>query len=235
MDIQEIMNSPGMWLASSVMMIIVVTQAVILFRLSMKNALHIGLPKETIRYTIKSATYTSLGPAFAMLIICISMIALYGAPTTWMRLNDVGAPRTELAVAEIAKNTLTLGPDAAVNAVREFSYGLWGMALNNLGWFVTALLFTKRMGKIVTKLDASFDKILVRLMMAAAMLGLYGSMLSVNVIGKSRYHVVAAVVAGIVIIILDKAFGKYKRLQELAMGIALFAGIFAAEFSRSLF
>lgn len=235
MDIKEIMNSAGMWITSSVMVIIVLIQAILLFRLSLKRAKELGMKKEVITYTIKSATYTTLSPAFAMLIICISMIALYGGPTTWMRLNDVGAPRTELAVAEIAKTTLSADLDVSIKAIKEFSYGLWGMALNNVGWFVTALLFTKRMGKIVSRLDEKFDKVLVRMMMAAAMLGLYGSMLSINVIGKTRYHVVAAVVAGVIIIILDKVFGKYKTLQELSMGIALFIGIFAAEFSRSLF
>jgi hypothetical protein len=139
-----------------------------------------------------------------------------------------------LAVAEIAKSTIQMAKDAPGYAEKAFTYGLWGMALNNAGWIVTAFLFTRRMGSIVTKLDEKFDKNLVRVLMAAAMLGLYGCMLASNVIGKSKYHIISAIAAGVVIIILDKLLGKYKKLQEFSMGIALFVGIFVAEFIKIL-
>lgn len=234
MDLKAIMNSPGLWIASGVMMIIVVAQAAIFFKMSLKQASEVGVPDDVVKNCIRSSIYTSLGPIFAMIIICVSMIALYGAPTTWMRMNDVGAARTELAVAEIAKTAIHMSPDAPGYALQAFTYGLWGMALNNVGWFVTAFLFTKQMGKIVTRLDESFDKNWVRLLMAAAMLGLYGCMLSANVIGKTKYHVISAVTAGLVVLVLDKVFGKYKKLQEFSMGIALFVAIFIAEYARTL-
>lgn len=233
MDLKAIMNSPGLWVASGVMMVIVVAQACIYFKMSLKQASEVGISDTVVKDCIRSSIYTSLGPIFAMIIICVSMVALYGAPTTWMRMNDVGAARTELAVGEIAKKSIEMSPGAPGYAEKAFTYGLWGMALNNVGWFVTALLFTKQMGKIVTHLDENYDKNWVRLVMAAAMLGLYGCMLSANVIGKTNYHIVSAVTAGIVVLVLDKVFGKYKKLQEFSMGIALFVAIFVAEYART--
>lgn len=234
MGLKQIMNSPGMWLASSVMLAVIVIEGIIFLKMSLNEANRLKIPKETIKDGIRSSIYTSLGPTLAMTLMCVSMVALYGGPTTWMRMNDVGAARTELAVGEMAKALLKASASTPGHDIKAFVYALWGMALNNFGWFFCALIFTKRMGTMVVKLNEKFDGAWIKMLMTAALLGLFGYMLSSNVIGKTNYHVIAAVIAGVTMLVLDKLFGKYTKLQEFALGIALFAGIFGAQFIKSL-
>ena len=102
MDFQAMINSPGLWIASSVMVIATMVQALVFFRTSLKEAHEIGIERQRYRAGIRSAIITSIGPSFSPVIVLLSMVAVIGAPTTWMRLCDVGAARTELAVISLA-------------------------------------------------------------------------------------------------------------------------------------
>ena len=46
MDISQIKNSPGMWIASGVMVLVIVVQAVLFMRTAKKEADELGIPKE---------------------------------------------------------------------------------------------------------------------------------------------------------------------------------------------
>ena len=64
------------------------------------------------------------------------MIAIMGSPTSWMRLNMVGAARTELAMVTMSSGLLGIEPGNAAFGAQAFSYAVWGVALNDVGWFV---------------------------------------------------------------------------------------------------
>ena len=59
------------------------------------------MPRERCVAGMRSAMITAIGPAFAPVIVLLALIAVLGAPTAWMRLNDVGAARTELAMVTL--------------------------------------------------------------------------------------------------------------------------------------
>ena len=84
MDFQAMINSPGLWIASSVMVIATVVQALVFFRTSLKEAHEIGIERQRYRAGIRSAIITSIGPSFSPVIVLLSMVAVIGAPTTWM-------------------------------------------------------------------------------------------------------------------------------------------------------
>lgn len=238
MDLQQVMNSPGLWIASSFMVIFILALAVRYMRLSLKHAKDLGISKDRYSSAIRSAAITSIGPSLSPVIVLLSMVAVVGAPTTWMRMNDVGAARTELSIVTMACGLLGIDPSSADFGVQAFSYAVWGMALNNLGWFVVALVLTHRMGQAVDFLYGKYDKKWINMLMSGATFGVTGYLLSNQIVTKLLVADVAvldklsglmpALVAGVVMLLMSK-YVKNQRLQELALGIAMLAGMFAGQ------
>ena len=225
MDFQAMINSPGLWIASSVMVIATMVQALVFFRTSLKEAHEIGIERQRYRAGIRSAIITSIGPSFSPVIVLLSMVAVIGAPTTWMRLCDVGAARTELAVISMAGaevGTESFGTTA-------FSYSLWAMALNNLGWLVIVLLLNHRMSGIVVKMNEKLNPKWVKLLMGGATLGLFAYLLTNQLVGKTSIKWAAAILSGVIMLVLTTAFKKHQRIQELALGISMLGGMFLTQ------
>ena len=226
---QQMINSPGLWITSGVMVIASVLQAFIFFRTSLKEAKELGIERQKYRAGIRSAVITSIGPSFSPVIVLMSMVAVLGGPTTWMRLCDVGAARTELAVVSLAAGLAGTEVGSASFGSTAFSYSLWAMALNNLGWLVIVLLLTPRMNGIVVKRNTKFDPKWVKLLMGGATLGLFAYLLTNQLVGKASIKWVAAVLSGAIMLILTTVFKKHQRIQELALGIAMLGGMFLTQ------
>ena len=141
MGYKEIINSPGLWIVSSFIVIISVSQAIVFMKSAIREADELGIDKEKRKSAIRSATFTAIGPSLAPVITLLTMVAIVGAPTTWMRLCDVGAARSEIGVLSITSSLTGAEIGTSSFGLEAFSNGLWGMALNNFGWlFVVFIL-----------------------------------------------------------------------------------------------
>jgi hypothetical protein len=232
-ELAKIVNTPGLWLTSGLMVIAVVGMAAIFFNAALKEAKRIKIPKERYTAGIRSAAISALGPSLSPIVVLLSMIAIVGAPTTWMRLSDVGAARTEIAVISMAANSVGATVGTASYGIKAFTYSLWAMALNNFGWLFVVLLFTHRMDKGVEILYTKFNKKWIKMLLAGSTLGLFGYLLSSQLINAkgaiSSKKLVAALISGACIAIITKAFPKNKRLRELSLGISMIAGMAGAQ------
>lgn len=227
--LSEVINSPGLWIASAFLVLVSVSQSILFFRESLKEAKAIGIEKSRINAGIRSATITALGPSLSPVIVLVSMIAVIGAPTTWMRLCDVGAARTELAVASIAATAAGTELGAESFGMTAFTYALWAMALNNLGWLFIVFVLNHRMSGVVTKMYSTMDAKWVKLLMGGATLGLFAYLINNQLINKAPIKWVTALIAAALMIILTTVFKKHQRIQELALGIAMLGGMFISQ------
>jgi hypothetical protein len=215
------------------MIIAILLQSWVFLRASLKEAARIGMPKEKYVGGIRSAAITAVGPSFASVIVLLSLLAVIGGPTTWMRLNDIGAARTELAV--ISATATLVGAEAGTASFGEaaVSYALWGMALNNMGWIIVTLLCVHNMSKIVDKLYSKYDPNWIRLLMSGTIIGLFSYLLSNQITGpalKGQYgKLCAGLVSAVVMVLISRLLANNQRLQELALGIAMVCGMAAAQ------
>lgn len=238
MELKQVMNSPGLWIACSFMVIFIVGLAIRYYRLASQRAEELGISKDRVHSAVRSAAITSIGPSLSPVIVLLSMIAMIGAPTTWMRMNDVGAARTELSMVTMACNLLGIDPSSADFSVQAFSYSTWAMALNNLGWFVVALVLTNRMGLAVDHLYGKYDKKWINMLMSGATFGVTGYLLANQIVSKFYVANVStlkhmsgllpALIAAVVMYLISK-FVKNQRMQELALGIAMLCGMFGGQ------
>lgn len=227
MNLQSVINSPALWIASSIMVIVVVAQSILYMREAFKAAEAENIPHSECIRGLRSAMITAIGPSLGPVVIMIALIAVLGAPTTWMRLNDIGAARTELAMATLSAKVAGVDLRSTAFDLKAFSYVIWGMALNNLGWMVVAILTVHRMTKAINKLNEKCDPKWVKLFMAGAVVGLFSYLWSAPLL-QGGGHLVAGIVAFCSMFAISKMCKNYPRLQEPALGIAMLIGMFVA-------
>ncbi len=230
MDMNAIINSPMLWILSSLIVIASVAQALIFLKNSLKEAERLGIDRSRRRAGMRSAVLTSLGPSLAPVVSVLALIAVIGSPTTWMRLCDVGAARTELGVVSLMADITGAEVGGASFDLQAFVHSLWGMALNNLGWLLVVFLLIHRMDKVVTWMDTKYDPKWIKVLMGAATMGLFAYLL-----GNQLYTFtwttkwLPAVLGGGMMLVMTTAFKKHQRLQELALGISLLFGMLVTQ------
>lgn len=222
-----VINSPGMWAASSLMVIMVLVQSALYLREGWRAARELNMPRATCLKAMRAAMITAIGPSLGPVVILLALIAVLGAPTTWMRMNDIGAARTELAMSTMAAKVYGVELRSSGFDLQAFSYALWGMALNNFGWMAVVLLFIHKMDSIIRKFNEKSDPRWVKLFMAGAALGLFAYLWSGAII-KGNGALMAGLTSFLSMLLIAKFSSRYPRLQEPALGIAMLIGMFVA-------
>jgi hypothetical protein len=227
--LKEIQNSPGMWAASSVMIIVIIVQSVLFMREALKGARELKIPRDRYINGIRAAFFTTLGPALSPAIIMIGLVMIVGTPTAWMRLCDVGAARSELGALSIAAKVIGVDPNSADYDLRAYSYSMWGMALNNVGWMFFALLLTHRMSGIVTSLGEKYSVKRIAYCTTGASIGLFAYLLANQVVmNHSIQKDVGAFAAAVAMLLITYGLSSVKHLKEFSLGLAMIAGMAAA-------
>ncbi|HBF4243694.1 TPA: DUF5058 family protein [Clostridioides difficile] len=229
MKFQEMINSPGLWIVSSFLVIISVVQAIVFMKAALKEASNLGIERKGIKAAIRSASVTAIGPSLSPVITLLSLVAVIGAPTTWMRLCDVGAARTELGVISLTSNLSGVEVGSAAFGAEAFSYALWGMALNNLGWLFVVFILGHRMRGIVEKMNMKYNPTWVKKLLTGATVGLFAYLLSNQIKTFEIPKLTPAIILAIVMLVLTTLFKKNQRLQELSLGIAMLIGMFGTQ------
>lgn len=196
---------------------------------ALKEASNLGIEKKGIKAAIRSASVTAIGPSLSPVITLLSLVAVIGAPTTWMRLCDVGAARTELGVISLTSNLSGVEVGSAAFGAEAFSYALWGMALNNLGWLFVVFILGHRMRGIVEKMNMKYNPTWVKKLLAGATVGLFAYLLSNQIKTFEIPKLTPAIISAIVMLVLTTLFKKNQRLQELSLGIAMLIGMFGTQ------
>lgn len=72
MKFQEMINSPGLWIVSSFLVIISVVQAIVFMKEALKEASNLGIERKGIKAAIRSASVTAIGPSLSCYYIIIT-------------------------------------------------------------------------------------------------------------------------------------------------------------------
>jgi hypothetical protein len=235
MDFQTIINNTGMWIASSFMVIAILVQSAIFLKIALKEASNLGIARERTNRAIRSAFITSIGPSVAPVIVLLALIPVLGAPTTWMRMCDIGAPSTELAMSALASQVAGVDIRSTAFGIKAFSYSLWGMALNNLGWLLFVLLFNNRMNQAIILMNKNTSEIMAKHVMTGALFGLMSYLLVSQVYVKNIIrldYVIVAIVSGIAMFLISLIGKRYPIINEPALGLAMVVGLIATIFFK---
>lgn len=225
---ESIINSPGMWIACSFMVIVILAQSILFIRLTLTEAKKLNIPDESVRGAIRSAAVTSVGPVVGVIVVLMAMIHMTGTPNAWMRVNDIGAPATELMSIAIGSEFIGVKPNTPGFDIRAFSYACWAQAFNNMGFMVVALLITGKMGKTIIKLNKKYHPMWIKLIMLGSALALFTFMITSSTIGKDYTYAVSVIVSAVSILAISRCFGDNPRLQEFSLGLSMVLGMAVA-------
>ncbi len=220
-----------MWMFASLLIIVVVLQAVWFLRLALKyNKKYNYFSKEDVGHLLKLGATSVIGPAFSVVVVAISLIALVGSGLTFMRVGVIGAASYEMMIATIASETI--GVQFGTPEFTESVLVLcgFGMAFASIPYFISTpielVLFDKasrQVGKDKNK--PSFMPYLGN----AAMMGLMGSF-ALSYLSKP-INWVAFITAGAVVIGIVKYTAKSgkKGLMDWCITIAMLCGMAVAQ------
>lgn len=225
MDINAVANSWPIWVCACISVGIVFVQSLLYAKEGKKHAPMVGLTNSDCNKALRSGAFAAIGPSIATVIVIMSMIAVIGAPVSWIRLSMIGSAATELSAAQISASALgvTLGGEGY--GLVEMATAWFTMAINGCGWLIVVVLFTHRMGKLRDKVGGG-DSVWLAIITSTACVGLMCDMVGGYLI-KFSAQTIAALVGGASMygfVLLSK---RYKRLKEFSLGFALIVGLVA--------
>jgi hypothetical protein len=226
-EILHVAQSSPVWMFASIVVGIVIAQALAFILLASRAASGIGMTHTETTVALRTGVISSLGPSFGISVVIISLIALLGAPFTLMRIGIIGSAATELTAAGIGANAYGVELGSAGYDLRAFTSVVWTMCLGGCGWLIMAALCTKKLGEVQLRVAGSNAPVMATISLAA-MLGAFAYLASQQMAMSIGKALAALAAAATMMLVLRYAKRQQQRwLAEWALGIALIVGMTA--------
>lgn len=225
-EVLKVANDYKLWIAALPVIVIVAIQAIIFTVKARESAKLVGLSARDIKTAFRVGALSSVGPALGVFLVMLGLMSVIGGPLAWMRLSVIGSAPTELTAAQMAAESMGTEIGSASYGIRHFAGAAWIMALNGAGWLVVSGLFTDKMGVLNDKISGG-NMELTAVIGTAATCGAMAYLLGTHLV-KLDANTVAAIVAGITMILLSKLADDHPKLKEYNLGIAMVVGMVGA-------
>ena len=230
-QVLQVANGPWFWMAAVLVVSVVLLQALLFIRHSLAAARRIGFPRSRCLQAFRAGAVSAVGPSIAVFIIMVGMMAVLGAPVTWVKLSVIGAAPTSLAAAQF-------GAEACGTELGSPDYGLtalacswWAMNISCAGWLLFVALFAGRLERIRTRLGGG-DPRWLTVLSTSAMLGAF-AFLNARNLSAGRGAATAAAAGGLSMIALLRLSERLAGLKkEYTLGLAMLLGMAAAMLVR---
>lgn len=227
-DIWAIANSPVLWICALGVFAVIFVQTMLYIRASRQAAPGIEMPMREVKESFRAGAVASIGPSLAVVIVAISLLALFGTPAVLVRIGLIGSAATETASASIAATSMGAELGASSYTQQVFAVAFVAMSLSGGMWMLATLILTPLLKRGSTSL-AKRNPAAMALIPSAALLGAF-SMLTIAEIPKSSTHfivvVISAATMGLCLLIARLINARW--LKEWALGFAILIALFAA-------
>ncbi len=222
----DIANSRWLWLSTLPVVSVVLLQAAIFLRRAWNDGKEMGLSDDQLRSGFKTGFISAIGPAVAVLVGMLALIATVGGPVAWMRLSVIGSVAFELPAAELGVSQFGYGLGDEGITETAYATAVWSMTLGGTGWLLVSALGTPHMEKARQKLGNGKEK-LIPIISSAAMLGAFAYFLTGEVTTGSP-EAGSVAVGGLVMLVLLRIADErdLQWIREWALGVAMIVGLF---------
>lgn len=140
-DYLQIANSKIFFLCGAIMIIFIVLQSVLFFRLAYIEGLKLGLTKAKMLKAFRTGAISTIVPTIAVIVALITMVPVLGVPIPWMRLSVIGSAPYELMAAGIGAKSMGINSlgGAGYNS-HVFAASVWVMCVGSV-WSVSLVAF----------------------------------------------------------------------------------------------
>ena len=221
----DIANGPGMWIACSIIIIVVFIQAIRFMIISYRTGRAIGMSHGALVQAFRTGVISALVPSIAVLVGVAVLAAKLGAPFPWMRLSVIGSVIYELFAVEIAATAMGL-PDSTSGFTGDvFALAVWTMSMGFIFCLIFVALFTPRLKKIKDRLSSGDDG-WMRVMNSAAFFGAFGVLWG-QPVARGGYPLAGFISGGVTMIAIQLLIRHANQawLKEWALSVSIIAGM----------
>ena len=221
-------NGPIMWILALAIVGMVVFQSILFRRQAVKYANeHNLLTKEQISKLSRIGITAAIGPAIAVIVVALSLVANVGGPMTLMRVGIIGSAGTELRAATTSAMVagITLGQQPLT--MKAFGAALFGCTFMASGYLVGIPIIVRLMEAGLKAANKAGNgglgnKILTYLMIVP--LGMIFWMIY-NYCKASMVNLVCVITGFLVKILCDVLAKKISWMDQWSLGFAVLAGM----------
>ncbi|MEH7238239.1 DUF5058 family protein [Bacillus sp. JJ1562] len=232
MNLETVMktaNSLPLWIFAVLIVGIVIFQSITFIRLATKTSQSVGMSSSEVKSAIRAGAISAIGPAIAILVIAISMMALIGNPITLIRMAIIGSAAIETVGASIGSQAAGVDLGSPDYTLQAFTSAVWVMCVGGMGWMLFVALFTKSLGKIQKKAESNPKNVkMLSIVSVAAMIGAF-SYLGGGEMVKGLREFIVFIVAFITMPIINWIGDKSQLiwLKEWSLGLVIIVGMIA--------
>ena len=226
MDVMQVANEFGVWIAASFVVLLVVVQAFLIYRQLFIAAKTVNVTDAQLKRAFRTGAITSVGPVIAVCIVMVGLMAVIGAPMAWMRLSVIGAAPTELTAAQVGAEAVGVTFGGADYDLHAMAASWWTMAINGVGWLLFVGLFAHKLEDVRQKIGGG-DVVWLGVLSSAAMIGAFGFLSGRNIVARGG-PLIATVAGGVAMVILLQIAKKIPAIKEYSLGLAMLAAMAVA-------
>lgn len=242
MDYLEIANSPAMLILTSLVILIVVIQAIIFIRQAIKRGRELGMSNDILKPTVTNSILLSIVPSLPVIVLMLALSVPLGRYFPWLRLSVVGGAAYEGIAANVGAQSVGLTDISDPNMTpQHFIVIGFVMTIGIIGGMVFNILFMKQIDKAtITARSKALTKGtgFVTILSAALLVSMLAVISTPYVVNTDNIEgIVAFFTAGITVLIVNKisdVIGK-KTLKDFSFTIALLVGMGAVIIYANLF
>lgn len=216
------------WPFAIVLIAFVIFQAVTFLRMATKfNSKHHVLSDADMRASISTGALSVIGPAFSVIVIALSLVAILGPAITFMRVGVIGSASYELNLANVAAESMNVVLGSPEFSEAMIVVAMFGMVLGSAPYFINCFLTLEPMDKALTKPKTNKESF-TPLIGFASSIGLIGRSALQNAV-KLGAPLVAIIASGIVTYLLRVIIKKTGAswLNSWILAICLIVGMAA--------
>ncbi|WP_297809794.1 DUF5058 family protein [uncultured Finegoldia sp.] len=223
-------NHPLMYIACSVGILLVLFQATVVLRKTIKCAKEKGMDSKRVKKGITTSAISSVGPALGIVGSILALIVSLGAPVTALRMSVIGGTNYETMAANFGAKALGSELSTKMDPV-VFANCLWVPAMGVMGWLIVMFIFGHRMDKINNLLTGGREALLPAVSVGA-MLGAFAYFNVDNLMKITvKPQLAVSTIAGFVIMVICQYIGKKVNwIKQWSLTFAMFGGAIIASF-----
>lgn len=223
-------NHPLMYIACSVGILLVLFQATVVLKKTIKCAKEKGMDEKKIKKGITTSAISSIGPALGIVGSILALIVSLGAPVTALRMSVIGGTNYETMAANFGAKALGSELSTKMDPV-VFANALWVPALGVMGWLIIMFIFGHRMDKINNLLTGGREALLPAVSVGA-MLGAFAYFNIDNLMKITvKPQLAISTITGFIIMVICQLIGKKVNwIKQWSLTFAMFGGAIIASF-----
>ena len=151
---------PKIWVFAAILISLVLIQSFLFLRLALQfNKKHMLLNDSELHSAVRTGSIAAIGPSLSSIVVALSLIAMVGPATTFMRCGVIGAPGWELLMANTAASTAGVDFNSPGFTEPIFTFCIFCMVLGSAPYFLNTMIMLKPLDNMVEKSKESKKKI----------------------------------------------------------------------------